>query len=211
MSIRFEFGNRKNPTGNLSKEEWEKLQPRWKQIRSDQIAEVKFSGEECGQVDALWTRQSGIPLGVTTADCVPILLYRKDEAAVGVIHAGWEGTLVRIVPKFFAALPDDLKTPSEWVAKLGPSIRACCYEFGEDLLAQFRTEFSDLSEGEIAPTPRHLDLIAILSHELKRLGVAIESVDPQCTYCTRELNGDLRFFSYRQGDRNSRQYSIVSK
>jgi YfiH family protein len=211
MSLRVDFGNRKNPNGTWEKDVWEKLRPRWKQVRGAAIAEVHRHAEEVGEVDALWTREPGIPLGVTTADCVPILLYRKDLKAVAAVHAGWQGTILRIVPKFFESLPEDLRTPSEWIAKMGPSIRACCYEFGDDLLERFRSEFSDMAPEAITPVPRHLDLIAILTHELATLGVEIESIDPQCTFCTRETNGDLRFFSYRQGDRNSRQYSILMK
>ena len=210
MSLRFEFGNRRNPIGTLDEAAWS-LRPRWKQRRGIGVAEVTCVNDECGEVDALWTRLPGIPLAVTTADCVPILLYRRDSGAIAAIHAGWEGTVQHIVPAFFASLPTDLSDPSGWIAKLGPSIRACCYEFGEDLIARFRNEFPALASDEITPRPRHLDLIAILSHELTNLGVTVESVDPHCTFCTRETNGELRFFSYRQGDRNSRQYSIVSK
>jgi YfiH family protein len=210
MSHRFAFGNREYPTGNLPQEVWD-LRPRWKQMRSIGVAEVKKPQDECGQVDALWTRETGIPLGVTTADCVPILLYRKDQKAVAAIHAGWEGTLQRIIPTFFRSLPLDLATPSDWIAKIGPSIRACCYEFGEELLTKFRSEFSDLPVEVMIPTARHLDLIAILSHELKALGVRVESIEPECTFHTRNGSGALVFFSYRQGDRNSRQYSIVMK
>jgi YfiH family protein len=211
MSFIFEFGNRSHPIGKLDKNIWERLKPNWKQIRTVNVAEVKTPNEECGEVDALWTRVSGIPIAVTTADCVPILLYRKDSAAVAAVHAGWQGTLQRIVPKFFEALPSELCVPSEWIAKLGPSIRACCYEFGDDLIAKFKEEFPNLTPEQLTPKPRHLDLIAILSSELHALSVEIESVEDACTFCKKDSEGKAVCFSYRQGDRNSRQYSIIMK
>jgi YfiH family protein len=209
MSVRFDFGNRKNPVGTWTDLAWENLKPRFKQVRKADIAEVKTRNQVCGEVDAFWTREINMPLGITTADCVPLLFYRDDGKAIGAVHAGWEGTLLRIVPQFFAALPDDLKNPRDWKVKLGPSIRACCYEFGEDLIARFQAEFPKLDPKIMLPSPRHLDLIAILKHELEALSVQIESIDPECTFCTLDTDGAPRFFSFRRGDRMSRQYSII--
>ena len=211
MSLLFEFGSQAQPIGNFDESAWLSLKPNWKQIRTVNSIEVKFAGQACGEVDALWTRQTGLPIAVTTADCVPILLYRKDETAIAVIHAGWEGTLQRIVPKFFASLPDEVADPTTWVAMLGPSIRACCYEFGEELILKFYTEFSDLSPALISPSERRLDLIAVLNHELTKRGVELESLDPRCTHCTVTESGERVFLSYRRGDRLSRQYSIIMK
>ena len=209
MSLRFDFGNRKNPVGRWEDSEWTRLKPRFKQVRKADIAEVKSLNQECGEVDAFWTREAGLPLGITTADCVPLLFYRDDGKAIGAVHAGWEGTILRIVPKFFASLPADLNRPHDWKVRLGSSIRACCYEFGEDLITRFQSEFPELDPKIMVPMPRHLDLVAILKHELSVLGVQIESIDPQCTFCTLGEDSAPRFFSFRRGDRLSRQYSII--
>ena len=211
MGVQFDFGSRKKPLGNWEIDSWEKLKPCWKQVAGTRLVEVKVSQEECGEADALWTRKSGIPIGVLTADCVPLLLYREDQKGIAAIHAGWQGTLLRIVPKFFEALPSDLNQPSDWSVKLGPSIRACCYEFGEDLLTRFYSEFKSMDQNLMVPKPRHLDLIAILSHELRVFGAKIDSIDPRCTFCSRESDNELTHYSYRRGDRKSRQYSIVMK
>lgn len=210
----YEFGNRNKPLGNFDQKLWNDFQPNWKQVRSIACAEVIHAKQECGCVDALWTRFNDLPIAVITADCVPLLLHQKDFKAVAAIHAGWEGTLQRIVPHFFNHLPQDLAQPADWIVRIGPSIRACCYEFGLDLIEKFKDVFPGITPTLLTPTPRHLDLIAILKHELSILGVKIESVDPRCTYCSQdEAEGREvpEFFSYRRGDRNSRQYSIVMK
>ncbi len=211
MSVIFEFGNREQPLGNFDPKLWQRARPNWKQIRSIGCAEVKTPMQECGNVDALWTREARIPVGVITADCVPLLLYRNDLKAVAAIHAGWEGTLQQIVPHFFNTLPGDLRNPTEWTVKIGPSIRACCYEFGLDLIERFRMTFPALKHTEMTPSPRRLDLIAILRHQLNEPEVTVEFIDKRCTYCSMTNSGGQEFFSYRKGDRNTRQYSIVMK
>ncbi len=203
--MNFGFGTRQQPLPLMT----EKKLPNWKQVRGAAVAQVQLEGENCGEVDALWTRQSGLPVGIITADCVPILVYRNDLKAVGAIHAGWQGTEKNIVEHFFHSLPADLADPKEWSAHLGPSIRACCYEFGADLLEQFVQKFSWIPRTQIEPAPRRLDLIAINSAVMNRLGVQIKSVHPDCTFCAKDEKSEFRYFSHRRGDRNSRMVSVI--
>jgi YfiH family protein len=205
-SIEFQFGTQADPQP-LSLASWNE-RPRWKQVHGVAVVEVTHSQQECGEVDALWTRQKNLPVAVVTADCVPILLYRKDAQAVGVIHAGWRGTVARIADHFFKALPTELANPRDWCAKLGPSIHGCCYEVSAELIEQFVLEFTKLSRKEIEPAPRKLDLVAINVGQLRDLGVSEMEIHPDCTFCAK--NGEnARYFSYRRGDRKSRMYSSI--
>ena len=173
-----------------------------------QIARVTSSKQECGEVDGLWTSDFHIPISVVTADCIPILLYRKDRQAVAALHSGWKGTLTRIPEAFFKSLPAELQRPSDWCGIIGPSIRACCYEVSEELIQNFISGFPELSPALIQPSHRKLDLTAITSRVLQSLGVEISLIHPECTLCTKE-NGTLKYHSYRGGDRSSRQYSVI--
>jgi YfiH family protein len=203
--MNFGFGTQKQPQPlSLNAD-----RPRWKQVHGIAVAEVVAPSQECGEVDALWTRMKNYPLGIVTADCVPLLLKRKDDQAVGVIHSGWRGTHARILEAFFKALPDELSNPKDWQVWIGPAIQACCYEVSEELIENFIAEFSELGRKKIEPTHRMLDLIAVNRSVCEMLGLEIKMIHPDCTFCTKEADGSFKYFSYRRGDRLSRQYSMI--
>lgn len=208
MKSPIHWGNRKDPLGGFPKESWETTRPRWRQVHGVAIAEVTGPGQECGEVDGLWTRQPGVPLGVVTADCVPILMEHVAGLARAALHAGWRGVFARIPEALFKALPPELAHPGDWRVALGPSIRACCYEVGSDLIESFGREFADLSRHHFEPATRRLDLIAVLNHQFESLGCPRPEVHPACTFCS-EVSGEGLFQSYRRGDRHSRQLSII--
>jgi YfiH family protein len=207
--IRYSFGTQLEPIPGVDPEHWMKVRPRWKQVHGISVARVSNSSEECGEVDALWTTCADLPIAVVTADCVPLLLYREDGAAVAAIHAGWRGTHARIVRSFFNSLPLEYSDPTQWSARIGPCIRECCYEVGSDLIQSFVDEFTEISRNQIEPSQRHLNLVAVNRTELEQLGVRVVEEHPDCTFCTKSIEG-FRYFSYRRGDRNSRQFSVIS-
>jgi YfiH family protein len=90
--------------------------------------------------DALLTDQRDIAIGVLTADCVPIVLVDPKRMAVGIIHAGWRGTLLGIAPKALQEMTRHFGThPEELLVAIGPSIDECCYEVDEAVIAPFRS------------------------------------------------------------------------
>ena len=206
--MKYSFGNRHEPLGEFDERQWNASRPQWKQVHGVKIHEVKEPHEECGEVDGLWTRNPEIPVTVITADCVPILLYQAEEKAVAALHAGWRGTFGKIISSFFAALPGELADPKSWTAFIGPCIHACCYEVSETLISDFLVQFPEIPQAKIEASPRHLDLLAVNQFQLERLGVQVAFAHPHCTFCTRQ-NGEPTYFSYRRGDRNSRQYSSI--
>ena len=114
-----------------------------RQIHSDLIHPVDAVPGECPAGDGLVTTTPGLLLGIQTADCLPIILVDTRLRAVGVFHAGWRGTLKRIVEKGvgemrvrFGTRPRDLK------ALIGPGIRACCYQVGPELEEAFESRFA---------------------------------------------------------------------
>lgn len=152
-------------------------------------------------VDATITREKGIFLCATTADCVPIILYDKKNEVVAAIHAGWRGTVGRIVEKTIAEMERQYgSSPGEMMAGIGPAISLDHYEVGDEVVSQFHRNGFDLSDKLVFyrknPTSRsHLDLKEINRRELMRLGVpegAIEKSD-YCTFEKQEF-----FFSARR-------------
>jgi YfiH family protein len=184
--------------------------------------------------DGLLVDQPGLLIGIQTADCIPVLVADLRLRAVAAFHAGWRGTVKRIVESGvgrmrleFGSRPDDL------VAAIGPGIGACCYAIGEEVVSEFESQFSYAGEllrevyeadpvraryptlfpAQRAPgqTPAgagvHLDLVEANRRQLLSAGLAESAIQivPGCTHCHPEL-----FFSYRNSKgRCGRMMSVI--
>jgi YfiH family protein len=129
------------PSHSSSKNVWPLVTVR--QIHSDLIHRISEILHEPLSGDGLVTNMPGILLGILTADCLPVILVDAKRLAVGVFHAGWRGTLKRIVEKgvgemqrWFGTQPADLK------AAIGPGIRGCCYQVGPEVQTAFESQFA---------------------------------------------------------------------
>lgn len=88
------------------------------------------------------TNLPGVALAIQTADCFPVLLVDTRNKAVGAFHAGWRGTVQRIVEKGLGTMRREYGTqPQDVHAVIGPGIQKCCYEVGEELRSQFESQF----------------------------------------------------------------------
>jgi polyphenol oxidase len=198
------FGTQDEPLPQVMNKYWG-LRPNWKQVHGDQWSEVKAPHQECGQVDALFTQTPGIPIGVMTADCVPILLAHESGSQVAAIHAGWRGTQSRILEKLWSDLQARGNYASQWVACIGPSISSCCYEVSEELADSFKKEFQELPSQSFLPKSRYLDLARIHEQILQRLGFKKVERLPYCTRCSQAP----QFHSFRREGAGHRQWSTL--
>lgn len=114
-----------------------------RQIHSDLIHYVTEPSKEPLAGDGLITDTPGLLLGVQAADCLPVVLVDTKRRAVGVFHAGWRGTVKRIVEKGvgemrrrFGSKPRDIR------AAIGPGIHDCCYTVGPEVRSQFEAQFA---------------------------------------------------------------------
>ena len=114
-----------------------------RQLHSDLIHCITGVPEAPLTGDGLITREPGILLAVQTADCLPVVLVDIKHKAVGVFHAGWRGTVKRIVEKgvgemqrCFGSLPQDIR------AAIGPGIHECCYQVGPEVREKFESQFA---------------------------------------------------------------------
>lgn len=119
------------------------------QIHSDVVrifnANISPTIQEKG--DALATNRPGLLVGVRTADCSPVLVVDPKKRVVAAIHAGWRGTLARIVVKTIGQMQMEFKSnPKDMLAAIGPTIGGCCYEVGTEVAADFSAKFSNASE-----------------------------------------------------------------
>jgi len=92
--------------------------------------------------DAMITNQENICLLIFVADCVPVLLYDREKKVIGLIHAGWKGTIDLITQKTVSLLQShwDCK-PQDIICAIGPSIGPCCYQVGPEVVAKVRKTF----------------------------------------------------------------------
>jgi polyphenol oxidase len=192
-----------------------------RQIHSDLIHRVDGVSQEPLAGDGIVTDTPGLMVAVQAADCFPIILVDRKRRAVGVLHAGWRGTVKHIVEKGVGEMRRYFDCePRNIVAAIGPGVQACCYDVGEEVRTKFRSQFSyadslfrEVKESDpvrekypllflTARAPGHSELPVKLFLDLKEAnrrqlldaGVSAKNIDATspCTACHREL-----LFSYR--------------
>ena len=180
-------------------EQFWKLRPVKRQVHGTRVVPIEMPEQAVGDADGFHTSVAGLPVSVITADCVPLLLARRDASQVAAIHAGWRGLYDGIVPAALAEMGEGAPI----AAAVGPTICAECYEVSEELANGFARKFGPAA----VPSFRHLDLRAIAEQQLRAAGVEeIEHVGG-CTCCTRDTAGAPIYRSYRRGDRGSQMHS----
>lgn len=192
-----------------------------RQVHSDVIHVVDRVPSAPLVGDGLLTNVAGLVLAVQTADCLPVLLADPEHHAVGVFHAGWRGTLARIVEKGVGMMRQRYQSdPRKLVAAIGPGIHSCCYEVGGEVRERFEAQFDyaaalfhEVSESdpvrekypllfltarapghsELGPK-LHLDLVGANRRQLVAAGLRPRHIwaSPLCTSCRVDL-----LFSHR--------------
>lgn len=139
--------------------------------------------------DALVTNLPGVPIGIFTADCVPIFLYDPEKAAVGLAHAGWRGTVGSIAKKTVEKMAAEFDSdPTEMWAAIGPSIGPCCYEVGPDVFHEFWEKFHYATPlfRKTYEKKWHLDLWLANRLQLQECGIRAERIIESgiCSSCS---------------------------
>jgi hypothetical protein len=148
--------------------------------------------------DALLTNSTNILLGIQTADCLPVIVADPKNKAVVGIHAGWRGTLSRIVEKSISRLVQTYgSNPLDCLAATGPAIGNCCFEIGPEVKEAFEKEFpyaTKLFSRHQTNGKSHMDLRLANQKQLLSSGLKEENIFiwPDCTLCKMDL-----YFSYR--------------
>lgn len=147
-------------------------------------------------VDAVMTNELNVCIGVSTADCIPILLYDTKHHATAAIHAGWRGTVKHIVQKTIKEMGIVYQTkPQELQAVIGPGISLQNFEVGDEVYEQFANACFDMEriarrfrvmqpkEGEL-PLKWHLDLKLSNRIDMETMGVLPQNIIDEgiCTY-----------------------------
>ena len=117
------------------------------QIHSDVVCAFDAAPTKQCKGDASATNTPGLLLGVRTADCAPVLVVDPKKRVVAAIHAGWRGTLQRIVTKSIGQMQMEFGCrPADLLAAIGPAIGGCCYEVGTEVASAFAAKFPNAAE-----------------------------------------------------------------
>ena len=152
-------------------------------------------------VDAIMTDRAGVCMGVSTADCIPVLLYDNRHHAACAIHAGWRGTVSRIVEQSIKTMTATYGTnPADVVAQIGPGISLDSFEVGDEVYAAFAQARFDMASISQKQDKWHIDLPTCNKLQLMTMGVKPDhiSVSDICTYKAHDT-----FFSARRLGINS--------
>lgn len=152
-------------------------------------------------VDALMTNERDICIGVSTADCIPILLYDTVEHAVAAVHAGWRGTLRRII----RCVMEDMRlafgtVPANLKAIIGPGISMAAFEVGDEVYEQFVEAGFEMRSISRREDKWHIDLPGCNRLQLVECGVCIDNII-ETGICT--FNNSSDYFSARKLGVNS--------
>ena len=159
-------------------------------------------------VDALMTDIRGVCIGVSTADCIPVLLYDRKHQAVCAIHAGWRGTVKRIVVRSIEAMTEAYGTrPQQLVAQIGPGIHLDSFEVGDEVYDAFAQAGFDMPAISRREGKWHIDLPACNRLQLMAAGMSPKdiSVSPVCTF----LQADDYFSARRLGIHSGRIFTGI--
>ena len=168
------------------------LSDRWatvRQVHGSAVRHADGPGFQ-GEADAVWTARPGLPVAVFTADCFGVVL--RSPTAVGVAHAGWRGAAAEVVGRLRQEMAGGGHQPTG--AVIGPGIRACCFEVGEEVARVFPTHTAITTWETVS-----VDLPSVIAAQLD--GLDLEIVDG----CTRHED---RFFSHRRDGLPRRQVAI---
>ncbi len=152
--------------------------------------------QECDSCDAIWSDQRGVALGIKVADCLPVAILDQGNNIAANIHSGWRGAAQNIVGKTL-----DVIAASNSVAWLGPSIRVCCFEVGEEVAERFDPRFVDRSYAK-----PHVDLAAYTADILRNRGIERIHDSQLCTRCEGSI-----FHSYRRDGSGGRNLSLLAQ
>jgi len=157
---------------------------------------------ECDSCDALWSARRGVALGIKVADCLPVSMVDQGNHIAANIHSGWRGAAQNIVGETLDVIEQasafSVRDAEAW---LGPSIRVCCFEVGEEVAERFDPRYVDRSYAK-----PHVDLAAFTTAVLRNRGVDRVYDSQLCTRCE-----DSIFHSFRRDGSGGRNLALLAQ
>jgi len=153
---------------------------------------------ECDSCDALFSSDSGTALGIKVADCLPVSIADMDRGVIANIHSGWRGAVQKVAAEAIDVVGPVGVNAQAW---LGPSIRVCCFEEGEEVAERFDERFVDRSHAK-----PHVDLPADTADVLRGRGIHRIYDSQLCTRCEGSI-----FHSFRRDGSGGRNLALLAQ
>ena len=209
-NIRLVFSNRKyNIKDSNDLERFSKavgLNPKkliiLKQIHSSNIISPKIPGVY-DAADGIINKGGELVCAIQVADCLPIFFVNNNSKTIGLVHAGWRGLSLGILPEVIKKINHFEEKVSNYYVLIGPSIQSCCFEIGHDVLDHFDPKFYN----NISKNKFKTDLQGWAVNQLVSSGIDKEKINVinKCTYCSNAL-----YHSYRRSGTNAgRMFALV--
>lgn len=172
------------------------------QTHSSNVEIARLGINNYPETDALILTNKEQAVYLRFADCVPVIIYDKSQNIAAISHAGWRGTVARIVPKTIEKMQADI---SNLYVIIGPAISSCCYSVGEEVITGIKNSVKDYSK---LFTDNFVNLKLTNAQQAIELGVPKSHIDicPFCTSCRNDL-----FFSYRKENGTTNRHNAVIK
>ncbi len=187
------YENRKRFFSSLGIQEGRIISARTVHGSDAALVSCKDGGRWIENFDALITRDSGIALVVTVADCMPVYFFCPRSASIGIAHAGWQGLLRGILPNTIRQMRTNFEAdPESMLVRIGPHLKSCHFEIQDDL----ESSFAGYSHAMVRRGNRSfLRMATVALKQLSGSGIPAANIQisRDCTYC-----GDERYFSYRR-------------
>ncbi len=161
---------------------------------------LNFNGS-LSEADGMVTIETGIPLVVFTADCMPIFFLEPQKRIIGIAHAGWKGTLLKITRNVINIMKDFGANPANIITGLGPGIGCCCYKIGADLVNKFDNKYIETKNENYYLNLSEANKDTLISCGIKKHNIIDSSF---CTSCHTEY-----CFSYRKEKKTGRMASVI--
>ena len=173
-----------------------------------QDAGFPLHGQKVFNTDALITDVRDLPLITFHADCVPLYFFDPENVVIGLAHAGWRGTVMRIGQKMIREMVKEFGTrPGKLLVAIGPSIGRCCYEVGQDVFEPFLNEFGQYNSWYKKKKNKYmLDLQECNRLQLLEMGVDSNNIyiSNLCTSCDKK-----HFYSYRRDGKTGIHGAVI--
>jgi len=181
-------------------------------ITDEDIGSGRLSHEDAIKgIDGMLTDRKGVFLASFYADCVPVFFYVPNQEIIGIAHAGWKGTTLRIVDNMVQTLRKNWSVlPEEIYAAIGPSIHQCCYEVDSKVIEQVYSVLGKDGDRAIKMNSEDRGMLNLQETNrilLEKAGVLPDHIEVShlCTGCRTDL-----FFSHRkEGGKTGRMVAFI--
>jgi len=175
-----------------------------KQVHGTHLVEADFNTQTA---DAHWTQNKKKSLVIQTADCLPVMAYLPDQRMTLAIHAGWRGVQQKIITHSLTQLKIKKFDPIHLF--IGPHIQQKSFEVDKDVANEILTahgEGLDSSFCQESDNKYYINLSALVVREVEALKLQLDVL----TVSSVDTKTSSSYYSYRDGDRGGRNYSVIS-